>query len=201
VTVSVACDVSNPLCGQRGASAVYGPQKGATPAMVKHLDEGLKRLAAVIRKDLGMNVARLPGGGAAGGLGAGLVAFLDAQMRPGAELVTSTIRLGHRITGCDLVITGEGRLDGQTAFGKAPAGVAAVAGKLGIPVIAICGSLGPGAERVRALGIEAFFSALEESIPDKDLRRRAPGMLERCATQVGHLIALGKILPKGSKTH
>ena len=199
--VSVACDVSNPLCGQRGASAVYGPQKGATPAMVKHLDEGLKRLATVIRKDLGMNVARLPGAGAAGGLGAGLVAFLDAQMRLGAELVTFTIGLGHRITGCDLVITGEGRLDGQTAFGKAPAGVAAVAGKLGIPVIAICGSLGPGAEKVRAFGIEAFFSALEESIPDKDLRRRAPGMLERCATQVGLLIALGNILPKGSKTH
>ncbi len=200
VTVFVACDVSNPLCGPCGASAVYGPQKGASPTMVKRLDEGLKRLATVIRRDLGMNVARLPGAGAAGGLGAGLVAFLDARMRPGAELVTSTIGLGRRITGCDLVITGEGRLDGQTSFGKAPAGVAAVAAKLGIPVIAICGSLGPEAEEIRSVGIQAFFSALEESIPDEDLRRRAPGMLERCATQVGYLLALGSRLPKGRKT-
>jgi glycerate kinase len=199
VAVSVACDVSNPLCGPRGASAVYGPQKGATPAMVKHLDEGLKRLAAVIRRDLGLQVARLPGAGAAGGLGAGLVAFLGARRRPGSDLVTETIGLDRRIAGCDLVVTGEGRLDGQTVFGKAPAGVAAVAGKHGIPVIAICGSLGPDAGSLRALGIQAFFSALEEAVPEADLRRRAPGMLERCAEQVGHLIALGKRLPIANK--
>ena len=158
--------------------------------MVKQLDAGLKRLAAVIRNDLGVNVARMPGSGAAGGLGAGLVAFIGAKMRPGVEIVTETIGLEDRIAGFNLVITGEGRLDGQTANGKAPAGVAKVSKKMGIPVIAICGSLSPSAAKVRSLGIEAFFSALEESMDDADLPKRAPGMLERCAEQVGHLIAL-----------
>jgi glycerate kinase len=194
VTVSVACDVDNPLCGPRGAARVYAPQKGATPAMVAQLDAGLKRLAAVIQKDLGIEVARLPGAGAAGGQGAGLVAFLNARMRPGVDIVTHAIGLESKLAGCDLVVTGEGRMDGQTAFGKAPAGVARVARKLGIPVIAICGSLGPDAGKVRTVGIEAFFSALEEPVAGADLLQRGPGMLERCAEQVGHLLALkGKI--------
>ena len=188
--ISVACDVDNPLFGPRGAAHVFSPQKGATPAMVRQLDAGLKRLAAVINRDLGIAVAKLPGAGAAGGQGAGLVAFLGAQMRPGTELVTRAIGLERKLAGCDLVITGEGRLDGQTAFGKAPAGVARVARKLGIPVIAICGCLGADAGKVRATGIEAFFSALEESVPEEELPVRAPGMLERCAEQVGRLIAL-----------
>jgi glycerate kinase len=190
VNVSVACDVDNPLCGPRGAARVYGPQKGATPAMVKQLDDGLKRLAKIIQKDLGFKVAKLPGAGAAGGQGAGLVAFLGARMRPGVDIVTKAIGLESKLAGCDLVITGEGRLDGQTAFGKGPAGVAKIARKLGIPVIAICGSLSPDAGKVRALGIEVFFSALEEPMAEADLPKRAPGMLERCAEQVGHLIAL-----------
>ena len=190
ITVSVACDVGNPLFGPRGATCIYGPQKGATPAMVKHLDAGLKRLAEVIQEDLGLKVSKLPGAGAAGGLGAGLVAFAGARMCSGAELVGDTIGLERKLAGCDLVITGEGRLDGQTAFGKAPAGVARVAKKLGIPVIAICGSLSPDAGKVRALGIEAFFSALEEPVAEADLPRRGPAMLERCAEQVGRLIAL-----------
>jgi len=192
--ISVACDVDNPLCGLRGASRVYGPQKGATPAMVTHLDAGLKRLAAVIQKNLGVKVATTPGAGAAGGLGAGLIAFLGARMQSGAELVTRAISLESKLAGCDLVITGEGRLDGQTAFGKAPGGVAKIARRLGIPVIAICGCLGPDAGQVRRIGIEAFFSALEEPVAEAELSRRAPGMLERCAEQVGHLLALkGKI--------
>jgi len=188
--ILVACDVDNPLCGPRGAARVYGPQKGATPAMVNQLDAGLKRLAAVIQKDLGIKVAKLPGAGAAGGLGAGLVAFLNARMRPGVEIVSDAIGLENKLAGCDLVVTGEGRLDGQTAFGKAPAGVAKVARKLGIPVIAICGSLSPDAGKVRAIGIAAFFSALEESVAEAELPKRGPGMLERCAEQIGHLIAM-----------
>lgn len=193
-TISVACDVDNPLCGPRGAARIYGPQKGATPAMVEQLEAGLKRLAEVIQKDLGVKVAKLSGAGAAGGLGAGLVAFLNARMRPGVDIVTDVIDLESKLAGCDLVVTGEGRLDGQTAFGKAPAGVAKVARKLGIPVIAICCSLGPDAGQVRAFGIEAFFSALEEPVTEAELPQRGPGMLERCAKQVGHLIALkGKI--------
>lgn len=188
--IFVACDVDNPLLGPRGAARVFSPQKGATPAMVKQLDAGLKRLAAVIQRDLGVKVAKLPGAGAAGGLGAGLVAFLKAQMRPGTEIVTRAIGLKSKLAGCGLVITGEGRLDGQTAFGKAPVGVAKVARELGIPCIAICGCLGVGAGKVRALGIEAYFSALEESVPEEELSKRAPGMLERCAEQVGYLIGL-----------
>lgn len=189
-TLSVACDVENPLCGPRGAARVYGPQKGANPVMVKQLDAGLKRLAGVLREDLGVEVANLPGAGAAGGLGAGLVAILKARLRPGVEVVTHAVDLERKLAGCDLVITGEGRLDGQTVFGKAPAGVARVARRLGIPVIAICGSLGPDAGNARAAGITAFFSALEEPVAEADLPRRGPGMLERCAEQVGRLLAL-----------
>lgn len=197
-TVSVACDVDNPLYGPRGAARVYSPQKGAAPAMVKRLDTGLRQLASVIKKDLGVRVARLPGAGAAGGLGAGLVAFLGARMRPGVDIVIHAIGLESKLAGCDLVVTGEGRLDGQTLSGKAPAGVAKIAKKLGIPVIAICGSLAPDAGKVREAGIDAFFSALEEPVSEADLPKRGPGMLERCAEQVGRLIALktGKFSPE-----
>ena len=196
VKVVVACDVDNPLFGPGGAAQVYSPQKGATPLMVKSLDAGLKRLAAMIQKDLGIHVARLPGAGAAGGLGAGLVAFLNGRMRPGVEIVIEAVELESKLTGCDLVITGEGRLDGQTVFGKAPAGVARVAGRLGVPVIAICGSLGADARKLQAIGIKACFSALEEPVAEGELRQRGPGMLERCAEQVGRLLAMRQQLSR-----
>jgi glycerate kinase len=169
---------------------VYGPQKGATPERVERLDAGLRRLAAVIRSDLGLDVSAMPGGGAAGGMGAGLVAFLGGRLRPGAELVIGASGLAEKLVGCDLAITGEGRLDGQTVFGKAPAGVAKVARALGVPVIAICGSLGPGVEKVHDIGIDAYFSALEEPVTEAELPARGPGMLERCAEEVGRLLAL-----------
>lgn len=196
--ISVACDVDNPLFGRQGAAYVYSPQKGATPVMVQQLDAGLRRLAAVAQKDLGIKIANLPGAGAAGGMGAGLAAFLGAQLRPGAETVARAIGLEAKLKGCDLVITGEGRLDGQTACGKAPAIVGKIARKLGIPAIAICGSLGPDAGLVRTAGIAAFFSALEEPMTEKELTLRAPGMLERCAAQIGHLIALSGKFKKTS---
>lgn len=194
VEVDIACDVDNPLFGPRGAACVYAPQKGATPEMVVALDAGLRRLADVVRADLGVDVSGLQGGGAAGGLGAGLVAFLGGRLKPGADLVIGVCGVASRMAGCDLVITGEGRLDGQTAFGKAPAGVAKVAKSRGIPVIAICGCLGPDVEKVREVGIDAYFSALEEPVAEADLPARGPGMLERCAEQVGRLLALGKAL-------
>lgn len=147
-----------------------------------------------MRADLGVDVSALPGGGAAGGLGAGLVAFLGGRLMPGADLVIGVCGVASRIEGCDLVITGEGRLDGQTVFGKAPAGVAKVAKPRGIPVIAICGCLGPDVEKVREVGIDAYFSALEEPVAEADLPVHGPGMLERCAEQVGRLLALGKAL-------
>jgi len=190
IQMEVACDVDNPLFGPRGAAQVYGPQKGATPAMVRKLDAGLKRLAAVIKQDLGLEVEKLPGAGAAGGMGAGLAAFLKGQMRPGVDIVMEAVNLPTKLAGCDLVITGEGRLDGQTIFGKAPAGVAKAAQKLGLPVIGICGSLGTGAGKLAGVGFVASFSALEELMPEAELAKRAPGMLERCAEQVGRLLAI-----------
>jgi glycerate kinase len=190
VTVEVACDVSNPLVGPKGAAAVYGPNKGATPQMVKELDAGLRRLAELVQESLGKLIAEMPGAGAAGGLGGGLVAFLDGTLRPGVDVVIDAVELQRRIRGCDLVITGEGRLDEQTPFGKTPAGVARVSKEQGIPVIAICGSVGRYAHHVHAVGIDTYFSALKQPVAEKDLPRCGPGMLTECAEQVGRFLAL-----------
>src|SRR5438132_1212947 len=140
--VEVASDVNNPLTGPQGASAVYGPQKGATPEMVAELDAALKRPAEIIRRDLGIDVEELPGAGASGGLGAGLVAFVGGRLRPGAEMVLEALHLDERLNGVDLVLTGEGRIDGQPArFGKGPAVLAKHAHAAGIPVIRIGGAI------------------------------------------------------------
>lgn len=189
--IEAACDVVNPLCGPHGAAAVYGPQKGATPAMVRQLDAGLERLAAVVRRQLGRDCAAVPGAGAAGGLGFGLLVFCHASLRRGVEMVAESVRLASRLRGCDLVITGEGRLDGQTAQGKTPVGVAAVARRLGIPAIAICGCLGDGYEAVHEAGIAAVFP-VAHGFFDPD--RPAIGAVARvraCAEEVGRLLALG----------
>jgi len=135
----VACDVENPLTGPQGASVVFGPQKGATADDVLLLDRALGHLAAVIFRDLGLDVRDLPGGGAAGGLGAGLVAFLGAHLRPGVELVMNAVDLGRRMEGADLVVTGEGTLDEQSLHGKVPVGVIEAARGRGVPAIVLCG--------------------------------------------------------------
>jgi len=190
VNIEVACDVDNPLIGPRGAAQVYSPQKGATPAMVKKLDAGLKQLARVMKKDLGADIIKVPGSGAAGGLGAGLMAFLGGRLRPGIDIVIDIVGLKKRMKGSDLVITGEGRMDGQTVFGKAPAGVARVAKELGLPVLAISGCIGGDAGKVLSVGIDAVFSAIEEPVEETDLPERGPQMLVNCAEQIGRLIAL-----------
>jgi glycerate kinase len=146
-----ATDVVNPLCGPQGAAAVFGPQKGADSGEVALLDAALKHYAEVLKRDLGADVLDLPGTGAAGGLGAGLVAFLGATLRPGAELVARALHLQDRIPLADAVITGEGRLDGQTAFGKTTRHVAGLARALGSPVVCLAGSLGPGHESLLSL--------------------------------------------------
>jgi glycerate 2-kinase len=146
-----ATDVRNPLCGPEGASIVYGPQKGATPDVAGELDAALRHYADVILSDLGVSVANVPGSGAAGGLGAGLIAFLGATIRPGIDVIAEAVRLAERIRGADLVLTGEGRLDGQTAFGKTVAGVARIAGEEGVPVIVVPGALGDGWESILTL--------------------------------------------------
>jgi len=153
--VEVACDVNNPLCGPTGASAVYGPQKGATPEMVAQLDAALAHYAEIIERDLGLSVADIPGAGAAGGLGAGLLAFLHAALRPGAQIVLEAVQLEKQLHTTSLVITAEGQLDVQTAYGKSVGAVAAMAKRYGIPVLAIAGGLGDGYEGVYALGVDA----------------------------------------------
>ena len=151
----VACDVNNPLCGPMGASAVYGPQKGATPEMVVQLDDALAHYAEVIERDLGVSVRDVPGAGAAGGLGAGLMAFLRATLRPGAQIVLEAVKLEEQLRSADLVITAEGQLDAQTAYGKSVGAVAALAKRYRLPVLALAGSLGEDYRAVYALGVDA----------------------------------------------
>ncbi|MEA2635562.1 MAG: glycerate 2-kinase [Chloroflexota bacterium] len=191
--VDVACDVTNPLTGPRGASAVYGPQKGATPEMVAELDEALHHFAEIIRRDLGVDVEQLPGAGAAGGLGAGLVAFLGARLQPGAEMVMQALHLDERLAGAQLVITGEGRLDSQTArFGKGPAAVARHAKNAGIPVVAIGGSLADETElRLLFDGLEA--TVVESGRLDEAIAQARP-LLVRAATRLMWLVLTGRRL-------
>jgi glycerate kinase len=174
----VACDVDNPLTGPRGASAVYGPQKGATPAVVEELDAALERYAEVSRQATGRDVARLPGAGAAGGLGAGLLFFTPARLVPGVDLVLDSTRFDDLVRGAALVLTGEGRSDAQTAMGKAPVGVARVAQRHGVPVLLVSGSLGPGAEELMRLGISRVESASPAGMPVEEAMRRAAELLE-----------------------
>ena len=159
--ILVACDVNNPLTGPNGASSVFGPQKGATPAMVQELDANLSHFAQVVQRDLGKHVDEVPGAGAAGGIGAAFLAFLGADLKPGIQIVIDAVKLEDAIIGADLVITGEGRIDGQSVQGKAPVGVARIAVKKGIPVIGFAGSLGNDAEKVYEYGISALFSVVK----------------------------------------
>lgn len=159
-TIEIASDVDNPLVGFNGATRVFGPQKGATPEMIGELEKNLEHFAARIKADLHVDVANIPGGGAAGGLGAAMIAFLDARIRPGAEIVACAVGLDALIKDSDLVITGEGRIDSQTVRGKTPIAVSRTAARYGKPVIALCGSIGGGSELVFAEGIDAMFSVI-----------------------------------------
>jgi glycerate kinase len=170
----VATDVDNPLVGPEGASAVYGPQKGATPADVALLDAGLERYADVIRRDLGVDVRDRPGAGAAGGLGAGLMAFLGAEVRPGVEVVMEAVGFARRLARADLVITGEGKLDRQSLHGKTPAGVLAAARSSGTPVLIVCGQ---AAIRPEGVPVFTLFEAVGPARAFGDTRRA----LERVA--------------------
>ncbi|MDH2068119.1 glycerate kinase [Pantoea sp. GD03673] len=158
--IEVACDVTNPLTGKEGASAIFGPQKGATPALVQQLDQALAHYAAIIHRDLDIDVLPIPGGGAAGGMGAALHAFCQAELRRGIEIVTEALGLADEVKDADLVITGEGRIDSQSINGKVPIGVASVAKRFNKPVIGIAGSLTPDVGVVHQHGIDAVFSVL-----------------------------------------
>jgi len=184
---TVACDVDNVLCGPQGASAVFGPQKGATPDDVGLLDAALARFADVCHRTLGRDACDLPGAGAAGGMGFAALAFLDAVFRPGVELVAASSGLREAMQDADLVITGEGRLDAQTLQGKTPAGVARLAHSLGIPVVVLAGSLGPGYQALYAQGVTAAFSLAPGPIELAHAKEHAAALLAERACDVMRL--------------
>ncbi|MBB3172221.1 glycerate kinase [Endobacter medicaginis] len=185
--VEVACDVDNPLSGPDGASVVFGPQKGADAAAVAELDAALARYGALLDAHLGQAVSTAPGAGAAGGLGAGLMAFAGGVLRPGAGLVLDAVGLDAALAGADLVITGEGRLDAQSLRGKAPVAVARRAAARGIATIAIAGSLGEGAERAYGAGISAMFGIVEGPTTLAEAQRDAAMLVRRRAAAVARV--------------
>lgn len=187
----VACDVDNPLTGPRGASAVYGPQKGATPEMVKELDAALAHYARVARDATGRDVALRPGAGAAGGLGAGLLFFTPAELRPGVEIVLETTGFGELVRGADLVLTGEGRTDFQTAMGKAPVGVAQAAQRHGVPVVCLSGGLGEGADDVLDRGVDALAATVPQPMPLEEAMARGAELVEAAAARACRLLRVG----------
>lgn len=193
--IDVACDVDNPLTGARGASAIFGPQKGATPAMVERLDAALAHYAAIISRDLGVAVDAVPGAGAAGGMGAAMLAFLRGQLRPGCEIIAQALGLDAAVQDADLVITGEGRIDQQTIFGKTPFGVATVAKRHGKPVIGIAGSLGQNAELVHAHGIDATFSVLSRICTLPEALAEAEHNVRSTARNIAAVLAMGMAIP------
>lgn len=190
--IIIASDVDNPLCGKHGASYVFGPQKGATPAMVKRLDANLRGFGMLIKKRLNVDIRMLKGAGAAGGLGAGLVAFAGAKLQSGVDIVIQATGLKSSLRTADLVITGEGRVDFQTAFGKTPAGVARAAKRFKVPVIAIGGSLADDAQGVFSHGIDALDSAIARDMPLQEALTGSRKFITNAAERVMRMILVGK---------
>lgn len=197
--VVVACDVNNPLCGTRGASHVFGPQKGATPVMVEKLDANLRWFAQLVKKQLGVNILTMKGAGAAGGLGGGLVAFTGASLESGVDIVIRACGLEKRLKRADLVFTGEGRIDRQTPFGKTPAGVAKVAETYQVPVIAIGGSLADDAGRVFKSGIDGLESAIARDMDLEEAMAGAAKYISNAAERALRLVLIGKTLAENNK--
>lgn len=189
--IKVACDVDNPLCGLRGASAVYGPQKGATPDMVQLLDKALKKYSQVAAQVTGKNVAEVPGAGAAGGLGAGLMFFTNAVLERGVNIILEATAFESKVSNAHLVITGEGRTDFQTVFGKAPIGVAKLAKKYNVPVVCLSGGLGEGADKVLANGIDAIMSIVPGPMSIDKCISSAETLIEEAAFRLGMMLKVG----------
>jgi glycerate 2-kinase len=184
----VACDVDNPLCGDNGASRVYGLQKGATQKMVEILDQNLSYYAEVIKESLSVDVLDMKGAGAAGGLGAGLVAFCDAKLAKGVDIVLDILNFNEKVKDSDIVITGEGRIDEQTVYGKVPVGVAARAKKYGKPVFAIAGFTAKGAELVYLHGIDAVISSMVGPMSLDEAIMQSPKLIEEAAERLFRII-------------
>jgi len=181
--VLIASDVSNPLCGPKGAARIYGPQKGATPEIIEELDKSLAHFAEVIKRDLHKDIKDIPGSGAAGGLGASLMAFLDAELRPGIDIMIEIVKLEQAIKDADLVITGEGKIDSQTIYGKAPIGVAKIAKKYNIPVIAVAAIISDDADIVHQYGISTLIKISEPPISLAEPKSKKVQLIKRCIKQ------------------
>lgn len=188
-TFTIASDVDNPLCGPNGASEVYGPQKGASPSMVQLLDANLAHYANIINVHLGIDVAIILGGGAAGGLGAGMIAFLNASLQPGVELIIEAVGLAEELKGADLVLTGEGQCDFQTIRGKTPYGVAQTAQKWKVPVVIIAGSVGIGVEALYSCGVQSVFSMVDRPMSLEQAIAQAPELLMNATERIIRLIS------------
>ncbi|MBO1512625.1 glycerate kinase [Metabacillus bambusae] len=184
VQIEVACDVDNPLTGPRGASAIFGPQKGATPEMIDLLDKNLSHFADVAERALGKSFRDIEGVGAAGGLGASLLAFLNADLKRGIQIVLNAVNFEEVVKDADLVITGEGRIDSQTIYGKTPIGVAKAAKKYGVPVIGLAGSLSEDSDVVYEHGIDALFSIVPGIVTLPDAFEHAAHYMERTARNI-----------------
>lgn len=191
-TIKVACDVDNPLYGPEGASHIFGPQKGADKDMVVELDKGLMNFAGIVKNTLGIDVSGIKGGGAAGGLGAAMVAFFDADLNKGVEIVIEQTKLRDLMKGADLVITGEGMLDYQTRFGKTPYGVAQTAKKQNIPVIALAGGIGNGAERLYEYGFDSIFSIVDKPMTIEESMENTSELLEKAAGRIIRVFMLNQ---------
>lgn len=186
-SITAACDVDNPLCGPRGATYVFGPQKGAQGDMLEILDRNLEHYARIVKDTLGVDIKDIPGAGAAGGLGGGLIAFLGVKLQRGIDIVIETVQLEKHIKDADLVITGEGMMDYQTQYGKTPYGVAQAAKKQGLPVVALVGQIGRNANVLYELGIDSIFSIVDGPMSLDNAIENGAELLQDAAERVMRL--------------
>ncbi len=189
--ISVACDVRNPLYGEEGAAAIYGPQKGADESMIESLDRGLRHFAEAAKLEFGVDLQGIPGAGAAGGLGAGLVVFCGAELKSGIDAILDIVRFDEAIQGADLVLTGEGAMDGSSTYGKVPVGIARRMAETGIPVIAIVGDIGRGASAVYELGISGIMSTVSRAVTLEIALGESSEMLEDAAERLMRFLSVG----------
>ncbi len=189
--ITVMCDVNNPLTGPEGATYTFGKQKGGTPEILDELEAGMKQYAAVIEKKLGKDVDKIAGAGAAGGLGAALCVFLHAELKSGIETVLDLIDFDHLLDGTDLVITGEGRIDWQSAFGKVPSGIGMRCRKKGVPAVAIVGGMGNGAEKIYEFGVESIIPTINGAMDITEALDRAEELYANAADRLFRVIRVG----------
>lgn len=188
--IMVISDVQNPLCGINGASNIYGPQKGASKEVIKILDANLKYFGELIKKHLRIDIIEVPGAGAAGGLGAGLIAFCNATIYSGIDKVLDISNIDKYLIDADLVITGEGRIDGQSIFGKVPVGVARRAKKYGLPVIAIVGSVGDGSSKIYDYGVDLIVDIVDRPMTLEEAIDNSQDLIENAAERIGRMLKI-----------